>query len=455
MSLEREHAAGTRRVDRPAEPRHAQLRARPRRSTEYQPRRAPRSRCMLIDLDDFKRVNDTLGHQVGDDLLASSPNGCARSIRPGDQVARLGGDEFAVLVLDVGRGRGRAVAERIPRRGLEPIALEGLPLEIELSIGYRGLPATRRRRPRRCSGMPTSRCTRPRHERTRHRRSTRRDRDDELRRPARPLGRAAAGPRRRRRSSCSTSRSRDATRSQHDRRRGAGPLAAPAARLRRAGRVHPAGRAVRHHAAASPSGSSTLALAPDGGLAGATGSTCRSRSTSRRPTCVGGDLATLIACGLAAATASPPAMLQLEITERMATHQLDEAQARLAELRALGVDASASTTSAPGTPRCCGCSRCTSTRSRSTAPSCRGWSTAAAAATASSAPDRSGARAGRAGDRRGRRDRARSGDLLRALGCDGAQGWYIARPMSGSDFTTWVWQAEDRQDSAGDELAIA
>jgi diguanylate cyclase (GGDEF)-like protein len=68
---------------------------------------------LLLDLDDFKRYNDTHGHAAGDELLCWTVDRIRSSLRPTDAVARLGGDEFAVLLAGADRASGEAAARRI------------------------------------------------------------------------------------------------------------------------------------------------------------------------------------------------------------------------------------------------------------------------------------------------------------------------------------------------------
>ncbi len=89
----------------------------------------------LVDLDDFKAVNDTLGHQAGDELLVEVAERLRQSVRPNDLVARLGGDEFAILLEHIAPGSVGVAAERILFALVEPITVQGQELLVQASIG--------------------------------------------------------------------------------------------------------------------------------------------------------------------------------------------------------------------------------------------------------------------------------------------------------------------------------
>ncbi|MCY1139943.1 EAL domain-containing protein [Actinoplanes sp. Pm04-4] len=90
---------------------------------------------LLLDLDDFKLVNDNLGHSAGDELLTTIAGRLRRHVRPSDVLARLGGDEFAIIMRDLEPGDAAALAERLVRTIREPIRLGSRDITCSLSIG--------------------------------------------------------------------------------------------------------------------------------------------------------------------------------------------------------------------------------------------------------------------------------------------------------------------------------
>jgi diguanylate cyclase (GGDEF)-like protein len=89
-----------------------------------------------MDLDDFKTVNDGLGHMIGDELLRTTARRLEAALRSQDTAARLGGDEFAIVLEDLAsEPEALQIAERV-RRALElPVALAGREVTISMSIG--------------------------------------------------------------------------------------------------------------------------------------------------------------------------------------------------------------------------------------------------------------------------------------------------------------------------------
>jgi diguanylate cyclase (GGDEF)-like protein len=91
---------------------------------------------LLIDLDRFKEVNDTLGHHYGDQLLIHVARCMQGAVRDGDTVARLGGDEFAVLLPDIATGEDlAAAATKIGAALRAPFSLDGVTMTVEVSVG--------------------------------------------------------------------------------------------------------------------------------------------------------------------------------------------------------------------------------------------------------------------------------------------------------------------------------
>ncbi|HEY7332132.1 MAG TPA: EAL domain-containing protein, partial [Candidatus Limnocylindria bacterium] len=89
----------------------------------------------FVDLDDFKTVNDSLGHTAGDQLLAAVADRLRASLRPEDTAARFGGDEFALLVEDSLTSDPSTIASRILDGLSRPFEVDGKPVSVRASVG--------------------------------------------------------------------------------------------------------------------------------------------------------------------------------------------------------------------------------------------------------------------------------------------------------------------------------
>jgi two-component system cell cycle response regulator len=92
--------------------------------------------ALMLDLDGFKRINDTFGHAVGDEVLRHLGDRCRRAVRDIDLVGRYGGEEFCVLLPETDLKTALEVAERI-RSSIadQPFDTAAGPLAIRISIG--------------------------------------------------------------------------------------------------------------------------------------------------------------------------------------------------------------------------------------------------------------------------------------------------------------------------------
>jgi diguanylate cyclase (GGDEF)-like protein len=91
---------------------------------------------LFIDLDNFKVVNDSLGHNAGDRLLVELGSRLCEAIRPSDTIARFGGDEFVVLCEDINEAHDAvAVGQRIVAAASEPFMLDGREMFVSASVG--------------------------------------------------------------------------------------------------------------------------------------------------------------------------------------------------------------------------------------------------------------------------------------------------------------------------------
>lgn len=96
---------------------------------------------MFLDLDRFKEINDSLGHEAGDALLKEVAARLTACVRSGDTVSRLGGDEFVIVLAEIARADDATrVAEKIIHALHEPVLIGGQPLQVSTSIGIAEFP---------------------------------------------------------------------------------------------------------------------------------------------------------------------------------------------------------------------------------------------------------------------------------------------------------------------------
>ncbi|MGE5622166.1 MAG: GGDEF domain-containing protein, partial [Bacillota bacterium] len=97
--------------------------------------------CLYIDIDNFKQINDCLGHQAGDEVLRAIAIRIKEELRLSDALGRFGGEEFVVLLIDAELAAARHAGERIRRRVAgEPLELStGQTLDVSVSVGVASL----------------------------------------------------------------------------------------------------------------------------------------------------------------------------------------------------------------------------------------------------------------------------------------------------------------------------
>ena len=98
-------------------------------------RRGDRAVAAYVDVDRFKDINDTLGHEAGDQLIKAIAQRLNARLRPQDFLARFGGDEFVILCVPGGQEAGHALAERVAQAFASPFSVNGQNIRVTASVG--------------------------------------------------------------------------------------------------------------------------------------------------------------------------------------------------------------------------------------------------------------------------------------------------------------------------------
>jgi diguanylate cyclase (GGDEF)-like protein len=96
---------------------------------------------LMVDVDNFKHINDTMGHAVGDQVLIKIGTRLQESLRSSDTIARMGGDEFTVLLIGLnGQEEAQRLASHVVSKISEPMVLQGIRVEVSVSVGVATCP---------------------------------------------------------------------------------------------------------------------------------------------------------------------------------------------------------------------------------------------------------------------------------------------------------------------------
>ncbi len=95
---------------------------------------------VFFDLDNFKEINDTAGHSIGDDVICTVAQRLSESVREGDVLCRFGGDEFLLLLPNADAAAAEAMTRRLLERICQPVEIEGRALDVAASAGFSVFP---------------------------------------------------------------------------------------------------------------------------------------------------------------------------------------------------------------------------------------------------------------------------------------------------------------------------